>query len=102
MSYDRLSGLEAGRSGGYSDDPEFQQLQYELKNKLQTLLSNNRKLSNDVGSLGTKKDTPRVRERVHTVMEKSRDVCTEIGEGIKKIQGREELTVSYQPFQPIF
>ncbi|KAM0246598.1 hypothetical protein ACHAQJ_010159 [Trichoderma viride] len=93
MAYERLSSLEAGQSGaGYSDDPAFQDLQYELKNKLQSLLGNNRKLANDVNVLGTKKDTPRLRERVHDTMEKSREVCKEIGDGVKKLQTWDDLT----------
>ncbi|EGR45829.1 t-snare, syntaxin [Trichoderma reesei QM6a] len=95
MAYDRLSSLEAGQSNGrYTDDPAFQDLQYELKNKLQTLLSNNRKLANDVNVLGTKKDTPRLRERVHNTMEKSREICKDIGDGVKKLQTWDDLTVS--------
>lgn len=94
MSYDQLSNLESGRSsGGYADDPEFRELQYDLKNKLQSLLSSNRKLANDVNVLGTKKDTPRLRERVHNTMEKSREICREIGDGVKKLQTWEDLTV---------
>ncbi|KAF4993310.1 hypothetical protein FGRMN_6577 [Fusarium graminum] len=92
MSYDQLSNLESGRRGGYSDDPAFQELQYDLKSKLQTLLSSNRKLANDVGVLGTRKDTPRLRERVHNSMDKTRDMCKEIAEGVKKLQTWEELT----------
>lgn len=99
MAYDRLSSLEAGQGGaGYSDDPAFQDLQYELKNKLQSLLSNNRKLANDVNVLGTKKDTPRLRERVHNTMEKSREICKEIGDGVKKLQTWDDLTVRLQIF----
>ncbi|KAF5024051.1 hypothetical protein F66182_3899 [Fusarium sp. NRRL 66182] len=94
MSYDQLSNLESGRRGGYSDDPAFQELQYDLKSKLQTLLSSNRKLANDVNVLGTRKDTPRLRERVHNSMDKTRDMCREIGEGVKRLQTWEELTVS--------
>lgn len=95
MAYERLSSLEAGQSGGYTDDPAFQDLQYELKNKLQSLLSNNRKLANDVNVLGTKKDTPRLRERVHNTMEKSREICKEIGDGVKKLQTWDDLTVRF-------
>ncbi len=95
MSYDRASNLEAGRSTGYSDDPAFRDLQYQLKGKLQTLLSNNRKLSNDLNVLGTKKDTPRLRERVHNTMEKSREVCRDVGEGVKKLMSWEDLSVCY-------
>lgn len=95
MSYDRAATLEAGQgSSGYTDDPAFRDLQYELKNKIQKLLSSNRQLTNDVNVLGTKRDNARVRERVHTTMEKSRDNCKDIGEGIKKLMSWEELTVS--------
>ncbi|KOS21829.1 Syntaxin-22 [Escovopsis weberi] len=96
MSFNRLPSLEAGRPGGYSDDPEFQQALHDLKNKLQSLLSNNRKLSNDVGVLGTKKDTPRLRERVHSTMEKSRDICKSIGDGIKHLQTWENLSKQHK------
>lgn len=94
MSFDQLSNLESGRRGGYSDDPEFQELQHTLKSKLQALLSSNRKLANDVNVLGTRKDTPRLRERVHSSMEKTREMCQEIGDGVKKLQTWEDLTVS--------
>ena len=92
MSYDRLSSIESGR-GGYSDNPEFQDLQYELKSKLQALITGSRKLANDVSVLGTKKDTPRLRERVHNSMDKAREACREIAEGVKKLQAWNDLTV---------
>ncbi|KAL6363883.1 hypothetical protein LRP88_03308 [Fusarium phalaenopsidis] len=90
MSFD----LESGRGGGYTDDPAFKELQYNLKSKLQSLLNSNRKLANDVNVLGTKKDTPRLRERVHNSMEKTREMCREIGEGVKRLQTWDDLTVS--------
>lgn len=94
MSYDQLSNLESGRqAGGYSDNPGFQDLQYGLKGKLQSLLTSNRKLANDVNVLGTKKDTPRLRERVHNTMDKTREACIDIGEGVKTLQTWEDLTV---------
>jgi len=92
-SFDRLSSLESGRRGEYADDPEFRDLQNELKAKLQSLLNSNRKLANDVNVLGSKKDTPRLRERVHSTMDKSREICQEIGDGVKRLQTFEELTV---------
>jgi hypothetical protein len=94
MSFD----LESGR-GGYTDDPAFQELQYNLKSKLQTLLSSNRKLANDVNVLGTRKDTPRLRERVHNSMDKTRDMCREIGDGVKRLQTWEDLTVGQTQFE---
>lgn len=93
MSYDQLSSLESGRRGGYTDDPGFQDLQHELKAKLQSLLSSNRKLASDVNVLGTKKDTPRLRERVHNSMETARKLCREIGDGVKRLQTWEDLSV---------
>lgn len=96
MSYDQLSTLESGRQpGGYTDDPDFQTLQYELKNKLQKLLTSNRELSKGVGSLGTKKDNPRLRERVNKGLESTRELCREIGQGVKRLQTWDDLTVSF-------
>ncbi|KAK2592943.1 SNAP receptor [Conoideocrella luteorostrata] len=92
MSYDQLSNLESGRQGGYTDDPEFQTLQYDLKNKLQKLLTSNRDLAKGITSLGTKKDNPRLRERVNKGMETARELCREIGEGVKRLQTWEDLT----------
>ena len=94
MSYDQMSNLESGRQAGYTDNPGFQDLQFELKNKVQSVVSSNRKLSSDINSLGTKRDTPRLRERVHNTLDKTRDSCKDIGDGIKKLQTWEDLTVS--------
>ncbi|KAG5940567.1 hypothetical protein E4U53_007567 [Claviceps sorghi] len=92
MSYDQLSSLESGRPGNYSDNPEFQTLQYDLKNKLQKLLVSNRDLSKGVSSLGTKKDNPRLRERVNKGLESTRELCRDIGEGVKRLQTWDDLT----------
>ncbi|RDA91696.1 hypothetical protein CP533_2319 [Ophiocordyceps camponoti-saundersi (nom. inval.)] len=96
MSYEQLSSLESGRreggSGGYTDDPAFRDLQHTLKSKLQSLLSGNRKLANDVNVLGTKKDTPRLRERVHNSMDKTRELCRDIGDGVKQLQAWDDLS----------
>jgi syntaxin 7 len=93
MSYDQASNLESGRQGGYSDDPDFQDLQRQLRSKVQTLLNSNRDLSKNVGVLGTKKDTPRLRERVHKTMETARNLCKDIAEGVKQLQTWDDLTV---------
>ncbi|KAK7415920.1 SNAP receptor [Neonectria magnoliae] len=92
MSFDQLSNLESGRRGGYTDDPAFRELQYDLKSKLEAVQSTNRKLSNDINVLGTRKDTPRLRERVHNSMDKTRKMCQEIGDGVKKLQDWDDLT----------
>lgn len=97
MSFDRLSSLEAqsGGAGGYSDDPGFQQLLHELRTKLRDLEKNILKLRTDVNLLGTRRDTARVRERVHGLLETSREMCRDIGEGVKKLQGWEDLSVCH-------
>ncbi|PKS10413.1 hypothetical protein jhhlp_002164 [Lomentospora prolificans] len=95
MSFDQLSSLEAGRhgdGGGYSDDPGYKQLLHELRTKLSDLERNILKLRTDVNLLGTRRDTARVRERVHDFLEKSRQACMEIGEGIKKLQTWDDLS----------
>ncbi|KAK4189931.1 t-SNARE [Podospora australis] len=94
MSFDQLSSLEAGRgsSSRYSDDPEFAKLSRELTSKLFKLNSNNQQLSREIGHLGTRRDTPRVRERVHELIEESREAFKEVGEGVKKIQTWEDVT----------
>ncbi len=96
MSFDQLSSLEAGRrrgNAGYSDDPDFQRLSQDLMNRLFKLNGNNQRLSGEVGHLGTRRDTPRVRERVHELIEESRGAFKEVGEGVKKIQTWEDVTV---------
>ncbi|KAK0706366.1 t-SNARE [Lasiosphaeria miniovina] len=109
MSFDQLSSLEAGRrrgggggSGsnpGFSDDPEFQRLSQDLMNKIFRLNGNNQRLSGEVGHLGTRRDTPRVRERVHELLEESRDLFKEVGEGVKKIQTWEDVTPTQKYMQ---
>lgn len=96
MSFDQLSSLEAGRqrgSSGYTDDPDFQRLSQDLMNKLFKLNGNNQRLSGEVGHLGTRRDTPRVRERVHELIEESRSTFKDVGEGVKKAQAWEDVTV---------
>lgn len=101
MSFDRLSSLESqptttrrSDDAVYRDDPEFDRLTESLSNQLFELVSNISKLSNQIGLLGTKRDTARVRERVHDMMEETRDGFKDVGEGIKKAQGWEDLNVS--------
>ncbi|KAM7208505.1 syntaxin pep12, partial [Naviculisporaceae sp. PSN 640] len=96
MSFDQLSSLEAGRrhgsSASYTDDPEFQKVSQELMDKLFKLNGNNQQLGKEVAHLGTRRDTPRVRERVHELLEESRDMFKEVGEGVKKIQSWGDVT----------
>ncbi|WEW55514.1 hypothetical protein PRK78_000945 [Emydomyces testavorans] len=99
MSFDRLSSLEAQTSSGprgadasYHDDPGFQHLTESLSNQLFTLTSNISRLSNQIGLLGTKRDTERVRERIHNLLEETRDGFRDVGEGVKKVQMWEDIT----------
>merc|ERR1711964_636247 len=92
MSFDQLSSLESQPTTmqrqddpQYSDDPEFQRLSQELMTKLFTLTGNISRLSNEVALLRTRRDTERVRERVHDLLEESKDTFKEVGEGVKTI-----------------
>ncbi|KAI0389136.1 t-SNARE [Xylariaceae sp. FL0594] len=99
MSFDQLSSLESGsgagrrsNNGAYSDDPEFSRLSQSLMNKLFHLQGNISKLRSDISLLGTKRDNPRLRERVSGVLEESTGQFKEVGEGVKKIQGWGDVT----------
>jgi hypothetical protein len=98
MSFDQLSALEsqptATRSAdAYADDPEFQRLSQELMTKLFTLTGNISRLSNQIALLGGKRDTERVRERVHDLLEETKETFKDVGEGVKKIQTWEDVSV---------
>ncbi|RMZ76214.1 hypothetical protein DV738_g5037, partial [Chaetothyriales sp. CBS 135597] len=101
MSFDRLSALESQPTttrrqddAPYNDDPEFSRFTESLSTKLFELMSNISRLSNQVALLGTKRDTERVRERVHDMLEETREGFKEVGEGIKKAQAWEDLNSS--------
>lgn len=97
MSFDQLSSLEAGRrrggGGTYSDDPAFQRLTQQLNNKLFKLQGFIANLGRDIGHLGTRQDNARVRERVNDMLDESRGLFKEVGEGVKTVQGWEDVTV---------
>ncbi|GAW20896.1 hypothetical protein ANO14919_104090 [Xylariales sp. No.14919] len=99
MSFDQLSSVESGsgagrrsNNGAYSDDPEFSRLSQGLMNKLFHLQGNISKLRSDISLLGTKRDNPRLRERVSAVLEESTVQFKEVGEGIKKVQAWSDVT----------
>jgi hypothetical protein len=101
MSFDQLSSLESqptnmrrGEDPQYTDDPEFQKLSQDLMAKLFLLTGNVSRLSNEVALLGTKRDTERLRERVHDLLEETKDTFKDVGEGVKKIQSWEHVSVS--------
>ncbi|KAI1327611.1 t-SNARE [Xylariaceae sp. FL0255] len=102
MSFDQLSSMESGNggrrqqnegnSGAYTDDPEFSRASQSLMNQLFHLQSNVDKLRSDIGLLGTRRDNPRLRERVTAVLEESTSQFKALGEGIKKLQTWEDVT----------
>jgi len=82
------------RNEEYQDDPEFASLSQELMTKLFTLTGNISRLSNQIALLGTKRDTERVRERVHDLLEETKDTFKDVGEGVKRIQSWEDVSPS--------
>lgn len=105
MSFNRLDSLEAQPTTmrrdddpQYRDDPGFDYLAESLSDQLFTLTSNISRLSNQIALLGTKRDTERVRERVHNLLEETRNGFKDVGEGIKKIQSWEDVNVCSMSF----
>ena len=101
MAYERLPSLEAQPTTfrreddpQYSDDPEFRKATQDLSSQLFTLTSNVAKLSTQVALLGTKRDTERVRERVHDLLEETRNGFKDVGEGVKTVQTWHDVSVS--------
>ncbi|KAI0535591.1 t-SNARE [Xylaria digitata] len=99
MSFDQLSSVESGsgagrrsNNGAYSDDPEFSRLSQGLMNKLFHLQGNISKLRSDISLLGTKRDNPRLRERVSAVLDESTLQFKDVGEGVKKVQAWPDVT----------
>lgn len=99
MSFDQLSSLESQpRPSAYADDPEFDRLSQDMMNKLFTLAGNTSRLRTEIGHLGTRRDTARVRERVRDLIDESSETLKAVGEGVKKVQtwgedhGGDELT----------
>ncbi|KIW95356.1 uncharacterized protein Z519_03940 [Cladophialophora bantiana CBS 173.52] len=89
MSFDRLSSLESQPTTTrrqddpqYRDDPEFQKFTESLSTRLFELTSNISRLSNQL----SKKDTERGRERIHDLLEETREGFKEAGDGVKKAQ----------------
>ncbi|KAJ5614328.1 t-SNARE [Penicillium herquei] len=101
MSFDRLDSLEAqpttmrrDEDPQYRDDPGFDHLAESLSDQIFSLTSNTTRLSSQIALLGTKRDTERVRERVHNLLEETRAGFKDAGEGLKKIQTWEDVNPS--------
>ncbi|KIX04620.1 uncharacterized protein Z518_05490 [Rhinocladiella mackenziei CBS 650.93] len=94
MSFDRLSSLESQPTTTrreddpqYRDDPEFHRLTESLSTRLFELISNISRLSSQI----SKRDTERARERVHDLLEETREGFKEVGEGVKRAQAWPDL-----------
>ena len=100
MSFDRSSNLESQPTNwrreddpSYADDPEFRRFTNDLSDKLFVLTSTVSRLSSQVGLLGTKRETERVRERVRDLIEEGSSGFKEAGEGLKKALGWDDVGV---------
>ena len=109
MSFNRLPALEAQPTTTrrqddpqYRDDPEFSHLTETLSTRLFELTSNIARLSQQISLLGTKRDNERVRERVHDLLEETKEGFKEVGEGVKRVQTWEDLNVSESSSRPPF
>jgi syntaxin-like protein len=92
MSYNRSSALESQPTtwrreddAEYADDPEFQRFSSELSDRIFQLTSIVSRLSNEVAHLGTRRETPRVRERVKDLIEDGARQFKDVGDGLKKV-----------------
>ena len=101
MSFNRASHLESQPTTfrrqddpQYSDDPEFDRLTKSLSDKLFNLTNNINQLAREIGFLGTKRETERVRERVQNLVEETGAGFKEVGEGLKKVGTWPDLGVS--------
>lgn len=101
MSFDRLPSLESQpRSTGYSDDPTFDRLTNTLSSHLFRLNNNVNRLSQQIALMGTPKDSETIRDRVKMLLEQTKEEFKQVGEGIKKVQGWENVSVgSLEPFR---
>jgi len=92
MSYDRSSALESQPTTWrreddpqYADDPEFQNFTSDLSDRIFQLTTKVSRLSEQVGLLGTRRESDRVRERVKDLIEDGARDFKEAGEGLKKV-----------------
>lgn len=102
MSFDRLPSLEAQstttRGSGYSDSPEFDSLTTKLSSQIFTLTSNISRLNRELGLVGTKRDSENLRERVKKLLDETREGFKAVGEGVKRVQSWENVSVSFSPY----
>lgn len=92
MSFQRSSALESQPTNWrrqddpqYADDPEFREYATKLSDDLFALTRNVNRLSQEVAKLGTRHETPRVRERVKTTTDETSAKFKDIGERLKSL-----------------
>lgn len=98
MSFQHASTLESqptttrrSTDAQYRDDPAFHTLTESLSTQLFSLTSNINALSKQVPLLGTKRETPRVRERITTLIDDTSAGFKDVGEGLKKLANWEDM-----------
>ena len=77
----------------YRDDPEFSRFSESLSEQLFELTSKIGRLSQQINLLGTKRDTERVRERVHDLLDETREDFKKAGQDVKKLGTWDDLSV---------
>lgn len=98
MSFQHASTLESqptttrrSQDSHYRDDPAFHTLTESLSSQLFSLTSNINALSKQVPLLSTKRETPRVRERIATLVDDTSAGFKDVGDGLKKLAGWEDM-----------
>ncbi|MCJ1310292.1 hypothetical protein MMC25_003954 [Agyrium rufum] len=101
MSFDRLPITESqpttmrrNEDPEYQDDPQFNRFSEQLGADLFSLTSDIGNLSRQVSLLGTKRDTERVRERIHNLLDDLREGFKNAGDGVKRLTSWEDLNAS--------
>jgi len=98
MSFQHGSTLESqptttrrSQDAHYSDDPEFTRFTENLSTQLFSLTSNINALSKQIPLLSTRRETPRVRERISTLIDETSLGFKDVGEGLKRLTTWEDL-----------
>lgn len=86
MSFSQIAVPPHSRYERYTDDPDFTLLATSLSGKLSRLHSSTSRLRTQLSLLGTRKDTPPVRERVHRLLEETRAGFAPASADVKRLQ----------------
>ncbi|KAJ5113392.1 hypothetical protein N7456_001926 [Penicillium angulare] len=98
MTYQDLESLESqpttmrrDEDPRYRDDPEFDQLAVTLAEQLESLSQSMNDMRRQISLINTKRDNPRLRERIDDLRAKSMAAFKAAGEEIKKIEKWEDI-----------